>query len=368
MNVLLYGRPTEGYPFVGNITNNISDWERTTRAIGGYWSASFSLHRASRAEMIDFYNRYLGYMVQERDSGLITWEGIITEMRLVLDDVEYVRTLDPEWFHNRVAVIYSSGPLRKTIPFSEDTESLLMYGSVEYIVSLAGATDAAAAAMRDRHLKEFAWPRSRMVGPLPFGYWTRKTSGLHVMCLGFWSTLNWKYHTTLNEDTASNTITALVNAAAYVRMGNITSNSLSVRTDGDPRPIRLGDAIADVIEMGDASGNIWRGGVYAERLFNYEPAPTDVEYEVRNGVLYHYSGTRMRLAQVLPGKLVHNANAPMGWPAPGTSDVFHDPKVNYIEAVTFRAPDELSLQLYGKEPTTDTLRLQIARGARDDQD
>lgn len=368
MNVMLFGRPAEGYPFVDNITTKAANWERTVEAKGGYWDASFSLGRSSRVEMIDFYNRCLGYVVQERDYGLVTWEGIITEMRLVLDDVEYIRTLDPEWFHNKVSVIYSSGSQRKTISFSSNADSSAMYGEVQYIVSVAGATEAAATAMRDRHLKEFAWPRSRMVGPLPFGYWTRKAQGLHVMCLGFWSTLNWRYHTTSNEDTATNTINALLAASAYVTAGRVATNTLSVRTDGDPRPIRLGDAIADVIEVGDASGNIWQGGVYANRQFIYEQAPTTAEYVVRDGVLYSQQGTRMRLAQVLPGKLVRNANAPTGWPAPGSSDAFNDPKVAYIEAVTFRAPNELSLRLYGKEPTSEALRLQIARGASDVSD
>lgn len=361
-SILLLGKLTDNMPFLGNITSIAKDWQRSTDAIGGYSEASFHISNLSRGELVDFYNENLGCIIRETSYGLVTWEGMIVEMRLIINDVEYIRTLDADWFHNKVGVIYSSGPNRLTIPFDYDQESIDTYGEMQYIISLAGATSEAATALRDRHLKEFAWPRSRMVGPIPFGYWTRKQQGLHVMCLGLWNTLNWRYHTTANEDQASTSVVALVQESEFISAGTIEDNTMTVRVDGDPRPIRLGDAIADIAEQGDINGNMWQAGVYNNRQLVYEQAPQEVDYVIRGGILTERVGSEIPLSFVKPGKLVRNDDAPRMYTANRAGDIWNDPTVAYIESVTFRTPNELSLRLYGKEPLTSTLQLHIARG------
>ncbi|MHC4196088.1 MAG: hypothetical protein ACYSQZ_09170, partial [Planctomycetota bacterium] len=50
---------------------------------------------------------------------------------------------------------------------------------------------------------------------------------------------------------------------------------------GDPIPQRIGDLINKVVDHGDTSGNLWKGGVYAEQKFVYEQVPTTVDYILR---------------------------------------------------------------------------------------
>jgi len=108
-NLLLNQRLTTGGAFTGNYTEVAQNWRRKTRARGGYWQGSFRLTEEDLTwqELVDFYNQSLGHRLQERTMGEQSWEGLLYEFRLVRDGREYRRTLDPEWFHNRVKVLYS---------------------------------------------------------------------------------------------------------------------------------------------------------------------------------------------------------------------------------------------------------------------
>lgn len=109
--------PMIGTSVLADYSQVARGWRRTTRARGGYWLGSFALTEEdlSRAELTDFYNTKLGCEWMEKTFGLKSWEGLLYEFRLVRDGREYRRTLDPEWWHNKVRVIYS-------YPTAEDSE------------------------------------------------------------------------------------------------------------------------------------------------------------------------------------------------------------------------------------------------------
>lgn len=105
----LYDRPMRGEAHLGNITRIARGYSRTSRAIGGYWAGQFTISAedVGPSAMTDFFQQRLGCIVKETAGGLPSWEGFIIEMRLILDGVEYMTSLDPAWCHNRVKVIYS---------------------------------------------------------------------------------------------------------------------------------------------------------------------------------------------------------------------------------------------------------------------
>ncbi len=353
-SLMVLGRPTRATAYRGNYTAAAKGWQRSTLAVGGYNLGSFQLSSADLAqqELLDFFANNLGCMVQEYCAGMLSWEGYIVEMRMTIGGVEYSHSLKSEWWHNRVKVIYQTLPgLRvPNMPWGENTDSSDEYGEMNLLLQAGSIGSAGATALQSRHLAEFAWPRAHMVGGLAFGGSERAIEDvLTVAVAGYWHTLNWRYQETSVSDTAHVLIDTLVGASEFVTVGRVEANTLATHVDLGTSNKRLGDLVADVIAQGDASNNIWQGGVYGSRKFRYEPAPTAVGYYLRRGELVDKAGVNVLPPLLEPGFLLYNSDSPMSLQPAGTSNVWDDPALVYVNKVEFVAPDGLRLSLYGEE-------------------
>ncbi len=117
MSLHLYQRPAEGDLYVMNLGALAEKWRRKILAVFGFFVGSFEipLGNLSWFGLQDFYNNRLGCRLVERTFSLPSWVGILYEFRLVRGGQEYRRTLDPDWWHNKVKTMYS-------YPSSEDDE------------------------------------------------------------------------------------------------------------------------------------------------------------------------------------------------------------------------------------------------------
>ena len=362
----LYGRPTGDEAHIRDLTPIARGWQRRTHRMYGYLAGSFGLSSAemSKDEIIWLYHSAIGCTVREKTAGMTSWEGLVWEMKLTLGGVTYVRTLDPEWFSNKVAVAYSTATASGLMTaWSENTDSSDVYGEMQYIDTLGSSTADAATARRDRRLVEMAWPRSRMVGGVTIGQ-AASTVSLEVAVVGYWSTLNWRYYTADTTAAANSLVSTLVALSEFVTAGRIETNALSVRVNSatGTRQQRIGDLIADIIEQGDASGNVWQGGVYADKRLRYEAAPTTATHYLQRGRLLNAGMSEPVLSMVEPGILVKNLNAPMGYPAYGTYGAFDDPAIGYVEQVEYAAPNTLTIQFHGVETDLAVMGKQMAAG------
>lgn len=338
-NLLLYDRLSVGTNYVDNITAWTRDWNRTVRAIGGYWMGGWSVtsEQRTRGELLDFYNSAIGMRVVEMAQGITTWEGEITQLRLQIDGAEYTRSLDPEHWMNKVAVIYPAGQTA----WSEDTDSSDEYGESAYIDTVSGPYNATAAeARRDRRLNEYAFPRSWATGGLQ--QWDRSEGEmvrLEVTCAGYVFSINRRYRET---DTAPANISAqistLVGESEFVTAGSITTNTLQAPISTEGIPTRLWDLVEELIGMGDASGDEYVGGVYAGREFDYGAAETAVIYYWRNERLYDVAGNAVSPPHIKPNTIVELVNAPRSQALPGASTKDQPNRV-YVEEVEFVAPN-----------------------------
>ena len=343
-NLLLYDRlAISATSYRDNITRLARDWRRSTRALGGYWTGDFTITRedVTQAEMIDFYNRAIGWRVSEQSYGATTWEGEITQLRMTIDGVTWMRSMDTARWHNRAKILWGGGETA----WAEDTDSTALYGDSEYIEQAPSMyNQVAAEARRDRLLAQNAYPRSRAQGGLAID--PQKEAGadeLSVVCAGYVFALNRRYRETDTAPAnASAQISTLVSESEFVTAGSIATNTLQVpiSTGGTPAP--LWDVIEEIVVMGDASGNEWAGGVYAGRKFNLAAAATTVSHYWRNGNLYDAGGSPVLPTHVKPGILVEIVGAPRGRLLPGGA-VWDRPNRAYIEAVEFQAPDKLTL-------------------------
>jgi len=337
-NLLLYDRlAVSTTNFRQNITRLARDWHHSIKNVGGYWMGDFSIgqDQLTRGEIIDFYNQAIGWRIVEMSYGYITWEGRISQLKLAIDGAEYTRSLDPEHWHNKVAVRYPP----TITAWSEDTDSSDLYGESCYIDSVGGAYNSTAAeARRDRRLAEHAYPRSRATGGLAS---SKEAKGVHldVLCAGYVFSLNQRYRST---DTAaanvSTQISTLVGESEFVTAGTIDTNALQAPISTEGIPTRLWDLIDELLAMGDDSGDMYIGGVYAGRIFNAHLAETAVTHYWRNNALYDAAGNPVLPTHIKPDIVVELINAPRSQVVPG-GGIKDKPNRVYIEQVEFIAPD-----------------------------
>lgn len=328
--------------FLTNFTAVTHNWRRSIRAVGGYWLGSFNLSgiEVGRQELLKWYENYLGSHLEETTFGLTSWEGLIYEMTLTLDGVQYRRTLDKEWFHNKVKVLYRHAGEQVDTGWSENTDSSDEYGEMQYIDTISEAVPAAAIGLRENRLADRAFPRSRMVGGLEFSDTGKEKveDNLQITVAGYVITLNWRYRESSITATAANTaVEDLADDSELVTAGTIDTNSMNVDVDC-ATPQRLWDAIESIISQGDASGNRWVGGVYDDRKFDYNQGATEIEYYLRNGNLVDQKNAAVVPSLLKPDFIVRNANAPSGGGTPIGGSVWDDPRNAWITEVEFIAP------------------------------
>jgi hypothetical protein len=170
------------------------------------------------------------------------------------------------------------------------------------------------------------------------------------MVAGYWKTFDWRYQETNSETTSAGTIQDMIAASEFISEGRIEANTLTYHLDVGASPQRLGGIITSVIEQGDINGNAWQGGVYADRKFIYEQAPTTPKYFLEGGQLLDASRNPVIPSLLLPGFLLRVLDAVPITQPPGSSNVWDDPQVAYVSEVEFIAPDGLKLTLPGQEP------------------
>lgn len=347
-------------------------WRRSLGAIGGFQDATFQLSGAdlTRAELLSFFNASLGYRVLETQGALTTWEGYIQTMQYTTGLREYVRTLAPEWFHNKVRIDYtnSSGAKANT-GWLDNLDSQANFGILSYDVKMDAMSSTGATALANRHLLEFAWPRTRWTGSLELGGQAPvgEPDNLQLTCVGYFDTLNWQYHTADAQYQAGVYLDNIVDASEFIVPGRIDTNTLLVyfAHSGAGNYGRYGDMARNIIGQGDASGNVWRGGVYEDRKFYYERAPTAVDHLIMDGRLTDSHG-RTELPQLVrPGFLVRDLNAPVVGRPGGTASDWDAPDVGYVEQVDWDEElRQLTLQFSDVEESPFLLARRVSRQRR----
>ena len=347
--VILAATMSAGLAYTGDLTYHAQGWKRSSHAVGGYWAGSFTLSNdtLSKAELDDFYNNMLGCRLVETCYGMVSWEGLIWTMDYHQRGSTFRRTLDKSMFHNAVAIIFSNDEGGRVVTgISTNADSAAEYGTCTLYEPYGGANLAAAQARRDSLYYSHAWPRSREVGTLTIGKGNLPSDDyIAVTVAGYWQALNFEYHiNTVEENTPNEILTTLLGENQFVTEGSLETNADVVRIDCYPTPMQVGDAIAKVIGFGDSAGDVWQGGVYADRKFHYGQASTSWSYQYRDGRLLDRAGQDVVFPLLNAGFLMFNASAPTGGQPPGTSTAWDDPRYRYVEEVEFVAPDEILLR------------------------
>lgn len=222
--------------------------------------------------------------------------------------------------------------------WQRDSASISEYGRIDDILLEGGLSAAAATAKAITHLSRYAWPR--LLPPDSFTEEARSEDRLLVTCYGYIFTLNWRMNEVYGTYAMSTVVNNLLSGMDYVSAGIIDTNSVSYTIENRVQ-IPVWQILKTVATAGDASGNLWQMGVYADRKLNYIQFPSAISYRFRHGDLYNVAGGLYEpwLAQpgwmtlddapIVPGSISANAN--------------DDPRRALIEEVEYSAPNGLRL-------------------------
>jgi len=332
---------SRGYWF--DITRHAVDWTRSIRSQGGFWTGDFTITDAtmSSRDIMWIYETAIGKQIFENTGGMITWEGEVVEMTLSRDGIQFTITLNPERWHNYVAVNYGHA----VTAASENTGSSDLYGECQYIDYVGTAyTATAAVARRDRRLLENAFPRSRATGGLSTETTEQLGStSLHVVAAGYCLGMNRRYQTTdVAAANVSTQIATLVGNSEFVTMGGYVTNTLQVPITAAGINPRLWDLIQELMDMGDASGVKYAGGVWENRYFRYDKAETGQQYIWLNGKLYDTNQNLVLPTMARPDIIVQILGPTFSPNTVNALDI-NKPQNVYVEEVEFRAPNGLTL-------------------------
>jgi len=282
--------------------NDWHDWKRSIRMQGGFWQGS-CWTTGDAADLLRLFNTWLGYHVEERAGGVISWEGLVYELEITIGGAKRRRSLDDLW--NAVACTYQSGGEVATSAYSTQAQSIARYGRREEVLTLDNYPVATAQAYRASFLAENCWPWPR---PLAIG--AQGEARLDLVACGYAFTANWQF-VEEGDGTSDDVDDWLIEVAGtahglssnhggstsgagdcqFLKTKNVAANTLQAAKECQS-PTRAWDLMAEIAALGDASGNPWQVWVDAGRVVNYNQISASPRYYMRQGVLYDTAGGR----------------------------------------------------------------------------
>ena len=280
------------------------DAHLTVNIISGTWV--LELYRADGTTVID---------VSERDTAgqEVMYVGI-NDDNLIAENIGmrfYCSSGAGEAYAD--AAVFQLSAARAETSWYEDTSSMEAYGTIESILLKPGMTDAAAEAAAQTELNKRSYARTYPPRTIDIAEKQAK-SKLFLTFLGYAYTLR-NRNTTLagTDDAASTIVTSLVSEAEFVEALSVESNTLNYHIE-DREAYRVWDLIRDITNAGDADGDRWVCGVFADRKFTYGQASDDVVARLRGGRLLGPAGELLEGWLAEPG-LVALDDMPLGFDA-----------------------------------------------------
>lgn len=276
--------------FLYNLSDTISSYSHTIQALGGYWSADFTIN--DRQSKLEDWLDGLGWHIEVYNPALVKiWEGFINEVTLGVGGFSVTRgpLMD---IANRVTVWYSLLDTTLIPPTSgvslpttiiEDTTSQSKYGIVEKTLSVGSLETSDAEQIRDTFLAENAWPETGK--SLNLGGAASEAS-ISVNCLGYTYWLDtYPYSDNISGTrTITQKIQDIMGADPNVLFSTdyskiATNNLLVPRYDAEERTAWA--IIKALVARGDINDNRYTFGIYNDQVAYYDAIPTDIEYYQR---------------------------------------------------------------------------------------
>ena len=233
---------------------------------------------------------------------------------------------------------FQTSPNKAETSWSEDTASQVEFGVIEQALLLGGMSDESANGQVQTALTERAWPRTVPPGQLAVIDPEPNKDRLELTFLGYGWTLRNRYTTLTGTDAASTQVSAMISASEFLSAGIVESNTMDYQID-DRAPLNGWEIVRDATLAGDASGNLWQCGGYANRTFDYRMMDSSYNAHYQHGRLINLAGGELEPWFAQPG-LIYLDDMPMG-PGQISGYTRHDPHVISIDEIEFDVEDWL---------------------------
>ena len=329
-------------------------YTHTISAFGGYDSATFTL-AVSRTQAEDWLESGIMRHVEVYASALdVIWEGFVDEVRVNMGPltVTYGPLLN---MANRVYMTYA--PTTETVYWSaygstdvltalDNADSQDKFGVFPVVLSGGALTADQAAYVQATYMEANRWPKLTQS-------WTDRSQAVTVTlnCKGYGYLLNYPYIPgAVPGRTATDIITdVLISTPNSTWLtydyANVETNAIIIAPENTQ--IQLGlSTIQGAVAYGDTLANRWLFYVSKGRKAYYHAAPTEVEYQayIQQGSAIFSSPSQGQIEphRILPGRWLRFDDFLVGR---NIVEVNRDPRMMFIEKVTYRAP--FGLQLAG---------------------
>lgn len=340
------------------LTNQIDDFSHELRAIGGYWAATITINDSQR-KIEDWIEYGLGRHIEVYNPALDKiGEYFVDSMSAALGPFQYEigPLLD---IGNRISVTYSEVDsvtepptvgIRVTTAVANNAISQARYGIIHKIYSINEAIATDATQLRDMLVDDptRAFPATSRSSNLS----GQSGPSVTLNCLGYWHWLKTYYYE--NSATGDVDLSTKIqdvlgddpNGIFSTDYEQITTNTTQVPDYGSGE--RDGEAILkDLNSRGDAGNNPYTIGFYNNRVLVYRAVPTAVEYQQRitgNRGIADIGDEKIEPWDVTPAEYLFYPDFLVGRHPPITTESLGtDPRVGFIETVSFRSPYDLSV-------------------------
>lgn len=350
--------PTPSYVPDGTLVDDTlaikaTGYQHTIMALGGYWKAFLNINYnlVQAEDWID----YLGYHVEVYNPSLVKiWEGFINKVSINVGGLSVVRGSLVS-IGNRVFVIFSTVDttttpptvgMRETTAVATDTDSQDKYGIIEKYVSVGGVAPADATQLRDSWIAENALPETGQ----SFNNSSGATPNVTVEMLGYvhWLNLFGYNDTTTGTREISDVLDDIFTYEAASVNGMFSTDLTQIITPASTVNVNrytnknntAWNRVKFMVSHGDGADNRQLFGIYNDRQPFYDTIPTDIEYTQRitdpRQRIETPQGLEIKPWNVLPGKWLEYTDFLVGAIVPATFR--EDPRIEFIESVTFTAP------------------------------
>jgi hypothetical protein len=366
LNLPLFARGTAGVPSSGLLNDDLSggliSYSHAINDQGGFESAT-----VERAVALSVALEALSSWLMRATTIRGPWAETVFEGFLASVEASFgteSRVVSVRSMANRVSVkaTDTAGDPLTTTPV-DDTDSQDMYGIKETIQSF-DATDATDAANKaNRILAELAWPQMERSSQSGTGPASPLGATLRCTFDGYYSALDWLTTENTTAATAVTTTQVKTLLTAYNAINNFFStNQGGIVASGvsAPQLIAAGttyrQAIEDLFQSGDNSGQALSWGVYEDRVMNVvasaKASPSTVTYQrsVADGRIYDHFRNVVPWWQVRPNAMYEVIELLDPSPVASQQDAAAR---SYVARVSFTASrDQLSLTLEGANGET----------------
>lgn len=366
LSVNVYEPLTVGDTFLKTIERP-EGYTHTIQALGGYWSASFSIS-GNRLTIDDWLQDGIGRRVVCYNRIKEVWEGFVNEVEVRHGGLT-VRQGPLLDIGNRIKVSYSGVDLSTEPPTvgvqvetseADNEESQALYGIIPKVIAANEVTESDAELIRNTALVEMAYPKTSRT-------WSSGSAGdyasVTLRCLGYVHYLLYPYSQTTNvgEQDASDKIIDILDADpnSLFSTDYVEENTVQVpQYEYENTP--AWPLIQEIVNRGGTGSERWLFGIYENRTAYCAEAPGAVEYwgNLSDPAQRVRSATEdgMPYPEVRPGKWLLFADFLVGFGR--VANLRKDPRAVFIEQVTFTAPNTIAVN----GGTTDRIPQLLARG------